>query len=357
MRPLPAGVCDIERLRPALSQLAQGVLAIHAAGKLHRDIKPSNVQVTTDGRVVLLDFGVVGDLSNARDNPRLEDQILGTPAYMAPEQARGAAAGMSADWYAVGVMMYEALTERLPFDGKPQDILFNKQGTRPLRPSALAFGVPPDLESLCMDLLQPDPKRRPRGEEVAAQLTRAESSGQRSLPPAALSTSSVRPFVGREPQLELLDSAFEASDRGESVVVLLAGRSGMGKTVLAQRFLSRVDKQPGTLVLSGRCFEREALPFKGMDSVVDELSRYLTNHAPRAIAEALPPGLHYLARVFPVLRAVPCLGNLAPPDARNRRADRTSETSVRGAEGAALLVGGEQPLDRAHRRSAMERHR
>src|SRR3954469_21197708 len=106
--------CDIERLRSALQQLAQGVLAMHAAGKLHRDIKPSNVQITTDGRVVLLDFGVVGDLVSGPDPPRWEDQILGTPAYMAPEQARGVAAGTPADWYAVGVMIYEALTEQLP---------------------------------------------------------------------------------------------------------------------------------------------------------------------------------------------------------------------------------------------------
>ena len=88
----------------------------------------------------------------------------------------------------------------------------------------------------------------------------------------------------------------------------------MGKTVLCQRFLSRVKEQPDTLVLSGRCFEREALPFKGMDSVVDELSRYLTRAAPPEIAEALPPDLHYLVRVFPVLRAVPCFGSLAPPE-------------------------------------------
>ncbi|HEY3252454.1 MAG TPA: hypothetical protein VGJ91_00845, partial [Polyangiaceae bacterium] len=62
-----------------------------------------------------------------------------------------------------------------------------------------------------------------------------------------------------------------------------------------------------------RCFEREALPFKGMDSVVDELSRHLTRHAPPELAEALPPGLHYLLRVFPVLRAVPCFAQLALP--------------------------------------------
>ena len=311
--PAATRMCDLERLRPALRQLAQGVLAIHAAGKLHRDIKPSNVMVTLEGRVVLLDFGVVGDLAHARDNPRLEEQILGTPAYMAPEQARGVPAGMSADWYAVGVMMYEALTDHLPFDGSPQDILFSKQGLRAVRPSALVDGVPEDLDSLCMDLLQYDPRLRPRGEEVLRRLTRAEEGGK-ATPQAALTTGSLRPFVGRKRQIEVLDSAFEQSARGQTVVVLMAGRSGMGKTVLAQRFLSRIAKERAAVVLSGRCFEREALPFKGMDSVVDELSRYLTTQAPREIANALPPGLHYLTRVFPVLRAVPCFDGMQTPE-------------------------------------------
>ncbi|MEO6603386.1 MAG: protein kinase, partial [Polyangiaceae bacterium] len=306
-------LCDVDRLRPALRQLAEGVLAIHAAGKLHRDIKPSNVMVTPEGRVVLLDFGVVGDLASVRDNTRLEDQILGTPAYMAPEQARGAPADMSADWYSVGVMMYEALTDHLPFDGIPQDILFSKQGTRASRPREFVAGVPDDLDALCMDLLSPDPRKRPRGEEVLRRLTLANESGH-SAPRAALTTGALRPFVGRKAQIAALDSAFQASARGQAVVVLMSGRSGMGKTVLSQRFLTRLSKEHGALVLSGRCFEREALPFKGMDSVVDELSRYLTVQAPREIAEALPPGLHYLTRVFPVLRAVPCFSNLAVPE-------------------------------------------
>ena len=60
-------------------------------------------------------------------------------------------------------------------------------------------------------------------------------------------------------------------------------------------------------MLSGRCFEREALPFKGMDSVVDELCRYLTATPPRDIEDSLPANMHYLARIFPVLRSVPPL--------------------------------------------------
>ncbi len=143
---------------------------------------------------------------------------------------------MPADWYAVGVMIYQALTDRLPCVANPRDILFAKPGTRVPRPSVLALAVPPDLDALCMDLLNPDPERRPRAEEVVRRLTRGEGSGERTVPAAAVSHGSLRPFVGRQQQLDQLDQAFAASARGEPVVVLLTGSSGMGKTVLAQRF-------------------------------------------------------------------------------------------------------------------------
>jgi len=340
--PSATRMCDIARLRPALRQLAEGVCAIHQAGKLHRDIKPSNVLVTEEGRVVLLDFGVVGDLTTARNNPRIEDQILGTPAYMAPEQARGAVAGTPVDWYAVGVMLYEALTDRLPFDGSPQDILFSKQGAQAVRPSALVPEVPPDLDDLCLDLLHPDPRKRPRGEDVRRRLALGEENRRSSNP--AITTGALRPFVGRAEQMHVLDSAFESSAAGRTVAVLLSGRSGMGKTALAQRFLTRVSKDRGALVLSGRCFEREALPFKGMDSVVDELSRFLTATPPRDIEDRLPAGLHYLARIFPVLRAVPCMELLAQPQHDIVEPIELRKRAFAALKGLLLALSAEQPL-------------
>ncbi len=282
-------VRDVGRLRDAFRQLAAGLIAIHAAGKLHRDVKPSNVVVTSSGRVVLLDFGVASDLAD-RGGHDVDYAMAGTPAYMAPEQATLARATSASDWYAVGVILYEALATRLPFEGSAPSILFGKQEL-PLPPSVHVEGIPADLEQLAMDLLQPDPRARPTGDEVLARL-----EGERA---AAVSSPGSQSFVGRRTQLEALRSAYaaSASDLG---VVMLHGRSGMGKTALAARFLAELSRN-GTLVLSGRCYEREAVPFKAVDSIVDELRHWLSRLPAGEIQEFLPPDLGALARVFPVL--------------------------------------------------------
>ncbi len=295
-KPLPSpprrfAVRDVDRLCDALRQLAAGLMAIHAAGKLHRDVKPPNVMVTRSGRVVLLDFGLASDVLDRR-RYAVEEQLAGTPAYMSPEQGAFQRATTASDWYAVGVVLYEALTGCLPFDGSPTALLLEKQHGTPRHPSDHVEGAPEYLERLAMDLLQRDPRARPTGEEVLARL-----SGNTG---ARVSVSVEVPFVGRKAQLAELRSAFDESASGLSVV-LLHGRSGMGKTALTSRFLGQVSADPSALVLSGRCYERETVPFKAVDPVVDELSQWLSRLSRDAVAALLPPDLRALARVFPVL--------------------------------------------------------
>jgi serine/threonine protein kinase len=302
-----AAVGDEGRLRSALVGLLEGMLAIHAAGRLHRDIKPSNVMITPEGRVVLLDFGVVGELGKGGE--RVEDMVLGTPAYMAPEQARATHVGPAADFYAMGVMLYEALTGQLPFDGAPEEVLYAKQQGRPRPPGEIVDGVPADLGALCFDLLAPAQQDRPDGAEILDRL-RAQRPGvrttSRSLSPST-TTGSSRAFVGREGELAELRQGLRRASRGETVVTLVSGASGIGKTTLIQRFLKEVAQTPRTLVLSGRCYEREAVPFKGLDSVVDELSRWLSLMPQHELGALLPVHAAELLRVFPVLRGVPAL--------------------------------------------------
>jgi len=317
--------CDLGRLRPALRQLVQGVLAIHAAGKLHRDLKPSNVLVTPAGRVVILDFG----LAIAQD-PRGARQVAGTPAYMAPEQISAGALTPASDWYAVGTMLYQALTGQLPFTGRPSTMLRTKLSGTPPPPSSLADGIPEDLELLCMDCLSRSPARRPSGSEILRRLDGGEARAETE--PAAPDTS---PFLGREEPLAQLHQAFESVRQGHRVTVYVSGRSGMGKTALIHHFLEELHGRRDTVVLAGRCYERESVPYKAWDSLVDALVARLDELPASQLAALLPENIHELARIFPVLRG---LGALPEPPEQRALDEHRSESRQRAFDALKELL-------------------
>jgi hypothetical protein len=290
-----AGLDEI-RLRSALVQLASALEALHAGGIVHRDVKPSNVRVTSAGRVVLLDFGLAEHFGH--DSATLA-RMAGTPAYMAPEQAVSAAVGPAADWYAVGVVLHEALTGSLPFTGVPLAMMMGKQQDGPA-PSVLAPGVPADLDALCATLLRFDARARPSGSAVLRALGAAGAEGAAE---ASLAHGPI--FVGRAAELGALRRAFDAMRAAaRPVTVLVEGESGVGKTSLVRSFVDEL--APGVrdlVVLSGRCYEREAVPYKGLDGVVDALTRFLMREGPRG-AQFVPTRPEPLAQIFPVLRRV-----------------------------------------------------
>lgn len=289
---------DAGKLRTALRGLAAGVQALHLGGKLHRDIKPSNVLVTRAGRVVLLDFGMVKEL--APEGPTRSLELVGTPAYMSPEQGAEGEISEASDWYSVGVMLYEVLAGRLPFTGKTLSLLADKQDSEPAPPAAYAQGVPADLNSLCVDLLHRDPAARPAAAEIARRLGVTDS---RLI---VAGTAARRPFVGRHSHLELLWEAFRAAKEGRSITVLVHGSSGMGKTSLVRRFLEEVrSKHVDTVLLTGRCYEQEAVPYKGLDSLMDSLSVHLKSVTRVQQEQIIPRDVLALAKLFPVLQRVP----------------------------------------------------
>jgi len=301
-RPLERSPADMDRLRRALRQLVEGVEALHSAGKLHRDIKPSNVLVTPEGRVVLLDFGVATELpGHLEEMSESSGEVVGTARYMAPEQACGATPMPASDWYSVGVVLYEALAGRAPFVGRAVDVLTMKAALDAPPPSLCAEGVPPDLDALCQALLHRDPAMRPAGAEILRRLGVTDTSAP---PPPVAAVEAASALIGREEHLKVLHEAFDEARSGEGMTVRVAGAAGMGKSTVVHRFLDDLVKSRQAVVLRGRAYERESIPYKVVDSVVDALSRQLMRFADDGAPLPLPADAWALGRLFPVLQRV-----------------------------------------------------
>lgn len=288
-----------ERLRSALDQLLAALSVIHEAGRTHRDVKPSNVLVSEEGRVVLLDFGLMAALGTTASE---DGEAFGTPAFMAPEQVEALDVGAPADLYAVGVMLFLALTGVFPFSGGTLEMMAAKVHREAPMPSDLVPDLPPDLNALCADLLRTDPAGRPALAEVRRRLRPGVPGAAEATTPTG---ERVPPFVGRASELCRLSEVFEEVALGSTArLVVVDGEPGMGKSTLVQRFLASIHGR--ALVLSGRCYEQETVPFKGIDAVIDALSEHLCE-LDAAAEEVVASGVRYLAAVFPVLNRVPAI--------------------------------------------------
>lgn len=292
---------DYDRVRRALRGLVQGVDAVHRHGKLHRDLKPSNVLVTDSGRVVVLDFGLVRD-TDAREDDSLtmSGMVMGTPAYMSPEQADGRAIGPASDWYAVGVMLYQALTGLLPHSDQETDIgLMVARATRSAPdPRERVPQTPAPLARLCMALLARDPSDRPAAAQILAELP-----GGNLPEPTSTPTRIESPLLGRDAALATLHTAYNSASLGHTVVALVEGPSGIGKSAIVDHFLRSLRRRDGdaVVVLRGRCYERESVPYKALDPIIDHLTRHLRRLPAADVAALLPRGVHALTRLFPAL--------------------------------------------------------
>jgi serine/threonine protein kinase len=287
------------KLRHALGQLVDALRVLHEHARVHRDVKPSNVLVTREGRVVLLDFGLVADRGDDSD----AHEVAGTISYMAPEQADAKPAGPEADFYAVGVMLYEALTGTLPFAGEFASVLVQKSKGVLRPPNELVENLPDDLVSLCVALLSPVPEERPTAFDILLRLRGdAASVGLSERPSEPMRP----PFAGRKHALDLLAQAFEATREKRPRAVLLRAPSGIGKTALLEHFLADLKDREGNqlLILRGCCRQYEEVSFNAFDSVVDTLSGVIPSWQ-RLRGVVSRDEIGAMQRAFPVLERVP----------------------------------------------------
>lgn len=141
--------------------ICEGLQYVHQRGVIHRDLKPDNIMVTASGRLVIMDFG----LAKREDHSMLtgSGDVLGTPAYMSPEQIQGnPPPDARSDQYAIGVLVYELVTGKLPFHGTtdPVQLLMKHLSAEPFRPSELRSDVSPQLDKILLRMLAKNPEDR-----------------------------------------------------------------------------------------------------------------------------------------------------------------------------------------------------
>ena len=241
--------------------VCRGLEFAHEKQLVHRDIKPGNVWLTAEGVAKIGDFG----LALAHDRSRLTEEglMVGTVAYMPPEQALGGEVTARSDLYSLGAMLYELVTGRPPFLGDSSVAIIGQHiNTPPVAPSWHNSACPKPLEALAMRLLAKDPAERPgSAADVLRALdgvdTTAAVDGQ--LPKdegASLDRLATGVFVGRQQEMGDLKAALEDSLSGRGRLVILLGEPGIGKTRTALE-LSTYAGLRRAEVLSGRCYESE----------------------------------------------------------------------------------------------------
>lgn len=215
-----------ERARRIAADLARALRYVHQSGVVHRDLTPGNVIVRPDGSAVLMDFGVAKEAAVAEeDDLTAHGELLGTVAWIAPEQISGVHVDARADLYSLGALLYLMLTGRRPFHARTLAGYLDKHLNRPPRPPReLNPDVPIELEEVCLRLLQKEPDDR---YSSAAHLLQALDGSRHDG--IDLSAWPAEP-VGRVSELASLSAAAAACADGQGGLILVEGAHGFGKT-------------------------------------------------------------------------------------------------------------------------------
>jgi tetratricopeptide (TPR) repeat protein/predicted Ser/Thr protein kinase len=260
---------DLSESTHIATQVGEALREAHRKGIIHRDIKPSNIMITPDHRAKVMDFGLARMNMIGRDLTRT-GTVLGTLHYMSPEQLQGFPVDQRSDIFSFGVVLYEMLTGKRPFDAEYQAaLLYAIINQDPVSADDLNASVPRALaESVSRCLSKRPEDRYPSMDDLLRDLhftsgdftvrrTQADTTALpiQSVPPDA------DPFVGRSEPLQRMRSRLEQAILGRGFTLFLTGEAGVGKSRL-MRILATEARGKGMPVLWGRClFREEGVPY------------------------------------------------------------------------------------------------
>jgi predicted ATPase/class 3 adenylate cyclase len=295
-----------ERAMKIGEQICLALQHAHGRGVIHRDLKPGNVWLDADGIAALGDFGLA--IAIDRSRMTMAGMMVGTVAYMPPEQALGRTPDARSDLYALGAMLYEMVCGRPPFLGDDAvGVISQHINTPPVAPSWHEPSVPKPLETLIQRLLAKSPDERPASaQDVAQELRRILDRStvepplsEPSEPAGNLRGVTWGRFVGRREELDQLKAALENILSGKGSVSMLVGEPGIGKTRLAEEFAVYAGLR-GAQALTGHCYEGEAsIPYRPF---VEALRQYARTRQDDALRQELGPGAPEVATLVSEIR-------------------------------------------------------